>query len=95
MKINSTHTTPVNTDRAATATTGKSVARGAGRSADATKVAVSDAASQLAASATSSDFNASKVQSVSSAIANGTYKVNAGSIADKMLSDVGGLSRRA
>jgi negative regulator of flagellin synthesis FlgM len=53
---------------------------------------VSDAASSL--SSTSADFNAQKVASVSAAIANGTYQVNAGSIADKMLSGVSEMSKK-
>lgn len=38
-------------------------------------------------SRTSSDFDASRVKAVRSAIENGTFKVNAGAIADKMLAN--------
>lgn len=38
-------------------------------------------------SRTSSDFDASRVKAVRSAIENGTFKVNAGVIADKMLAN--------
>jgi len=45
-------------------------------------------------SAASSDFNAEKVAQVRAAIADGSYKVNAGAIADKLLSNAQQLLRR-
>ena len=42
----------------------------------------------------SSDFNAAKVAQVKAAIAQGTYKVNAGAIADKLLSNAQQVLRR-
>ncbi|MCS4511223.1 flagellar biosynthesis anti-sigma factor FlgM [Xylophilus ampelinus] len=43
---------------------------------------------------TSGDFNAAKVAEVKAAIAQGTYKVNAGAIADKLLSNAQQVLRR-
>ena len=49
-------------------------------------VTVSDLA-QTVSSASASDINSAKVDSVRSAIANGTYVINPGAIADKLLSN--------
>ena len=49
-------------------------------------VTVSDLA-QTVSSASASDINSAKVESVRSAIANGTYVINPGAIADKLLSN--------
>jgi len=53
------------------------------------KVALSDAASKLLAqdTAPSNDFDADKVARISSAIDNGTFKVDAGAIADKLIAN--------
>jgi len=93
MKISGTQTHSVEAERPATSSSaaGKSATRGATKPSE-TKVAVSDAGSQLAASSTGSAFDAQKVASISAAIANGTYKVNSGAIADKMLSGVSELA---
>jgi negative regulator of flagellin synthesis FlgM len=95
MKITSNQAAPVDPQRstASSAPAGKTAANSSSSAnSGATKVAVSDAASSL--SSTSADFNAQKVASVSAAIANGTYQVNASSIADKMLSGVSEMSKK-
>ena len=48
-------------------------------------VALSSTASTLLSGGTSSEFDAAKVASMSEAIAGGTFKVNAGAIADKLI----------
>lgn len=51
-------------------------------------VTLSSTSQAMSASGNSSDvFNASKVESMKQAIANGTFQVNAEAIADKMLSN--------
>jgi negative regulator of flagellin synthesis FlgM len=50
-------------------------------------VALSSTASTLLSGGTSSEFDSGKVASVSDAIAGGTYKVNAGVIADKLIAN--------
>ena len=50
-------------------------------------VSTSSSTLALAASGPTSDIDQAKVTAVRSAIANGSYKVNAGAIADKMLSN--------
>ena len=93
MKITNTPTSSINNDLGTPAPSSKPAARSSSAtSTSGTKVAVSDAASQLAAGSADSDFNAQKVQAISAAIANGTYQVNAGAIADKMLGGISELS---
>jgi len=48
--------------------------------------------SQLEAQLSQSDFSASKVSEISSAIAAGSYQVNAGAIADKLLASTAALA---
>ena len=50
-------------------------------------VALSSTASTLLSGGTSSEFNADKVARMSEAIAGGTFKVNAGVIADKLIAN--------
>jgi negative regulator of flagellin synthesis FlgM len=53
------------------------------------KVALSDAASKLLAqdAAPSTDFDAEKVARIASAIDNGSFKIDAGAIADKLIAN--------
>jgi negative regulator of flagellin synthesis FlgM len=92
---------PLPNDQTASATgTSRAAARSvAGPSAPsqptgASSTAQASAPSAASVASVSSDFNAQKVQTVSAAVANGTYRANAGAIADKMLSGVAELSRR-
>ncbi len=50
-------------------------------------VALSSTASTLLSGGTSSEFDADKVARMSQAIAGGTYKVNPGAIADKLIAN--------
>lgn len=50
-------------------------------------VALSSTASTLLSGGTSSEFDADKVARMSEAIAGGTFKVNAGAIADKLIAN--------
>jgi negative regulator of flagellin synthesis FlgM len=50
-------------------------------------VALSSTASTLLSGGTSSEFDADKVARMSDAIAGGTFKVNAGAIADKLIAN--------
>ncbi|MEO8526636.1 MAG: flagellar biosynthesis anti-sigma factor FlgM [Caldimonas sp.] len=50
-------------------------------------VALSSTASTLLSGGTSSEFDADKVARMSDAIASGTFKVNAGAIADKLIAN--------
>ncbi len=50
-------------------------------------VALSSTASTLLSGGTSSEFDADKVARMSQAIAGGTFKVNAGAIADKLIAN--------
>lgn len=52
-----------------------------------TSVSVSSLAQTLGSDSTDGDIDMDKVKAVRSAIDNGTYKVNAGAIADKLLSN--------
>jgi negative regulator of flagellin synthesis FlgM len=54
-----------------------------------------ESSSIAGAAASSSDFNAEKVAQVRAAIADGSYKANAGAIADKLLSNAQQLLRRS
>ena len=51
------------------------------------KVQLSDAASTLLAGADSAEFDSAKVERISQAIADGSYKVNAEVIADKLITN--------
>jgi negative regulator of flagellin synthesis FlgM len=51
------------------------------------KIALSSTASTLMAGGTTAEFDADKVANISKAIDNGQYKINAGVIADKLISN--------
>ncbi|HEX7156317.1 MAG TPA: flagellar biosynthesis anti-sigma factor FlgM [Burkholderiaceae bacterium] len=91
MKISSTSSSlrPAST----TAAGGQARASGTGQSPAAPagdRVQISGLSAQL--SHADSDFDAAKVGAVSSAIAQGRYQVNAGTIADKMLAGLSDLA---
>jgi len=93
MKISNT-TPPLRSDLPTPATTnGRSAGRASGTAASAPQGAAAPATS-VSTTAVASDFNAQKVQSVSTAIANGSYRVNSGTIADKLLGNVAELAKR-
>ena len=48
--------------------------------------------SQLDAQFAQSDFNAAKVNEITSAIANGSYRVNAGAVAEKLVATAAALA---
>ncbi len=50
--------------------------------------------SQLDAQFAQSDFNAAKVHEITSAIANGSYRVNAGAVAEKLVATAAALAGR-
>ena len=50
--------------------------------------------SQLDAQFAQSDFNAAKVNEITSAIANGSYRVNAGAVAEKLVATAAALAGR-
>lgn len=50
-------------------------------------VALSSTASSLLSSSTGAEFDSAKVAKISGAIADGTFKINAGAIADKLISN--------
>jgi len=95
MKINS-NTPPLRSDLPTTATaSGRTTNRAAApQGGAAVPSGAASAVSAVSTSAVSSDFNAQKVQSVGSAIANGSYKVDSGAIADKLLGHAGELAKR-
>ncbi|MDD0840138.1 flagellar biosynthesis anti-sigma factor FlgM [Curvibacter sp. HBC61] len=91
MKIGQTPDIPV-----ALTTTGAQVAgqgaaappvKKSGNSGSGASVSVSSLAKSLGSGSSDSDMDMDKVAAVKSAIDNGTYKVNAGAIADKLLSN--------
>ncbi|GAB4398264.1 MAG: hypothetical protein OHK0048_09380 [Rhodoferax sp.] len=105
MKINPPVESPV-VQSAATALSGKNapaqgvLAKSAASSKETTTsgvaVTVSSAARALSAGATStSDVDMAKVRAVKSAIAQGTYQVNPGVIADKLLSNAQEMLQRS
>jgi negative regulator of flagellin synthesis FlgM len=83
--------TPVGTDRKATTATGP--IQGQGAKAEETKVEISPEASALAAG-DEGPFDAAKVELMSEALKNGTFKVNAGTIADKLIANAQELLAR-
>ena len=90
---------PPRTDRSAGADAPSSATRSVGGSTVPTpSVSVSTDASGIlqarAAGSTGSVVDQAKVDAVRGAIASGTYKVNAGAIADKMLSNAEEILRR-
>lgn len=91
-----------NSSQAPAATTGAARAGASGKSASAkgsSVPAVSTSASALVppveAQLSSSDFSATKVQEVSTAIATGSYQINAGAVADKLLASTAALAGRS
>lgn len=88
-----------NSSQAPAAATGASRAGASGKSASpksSSVPAVSTSASALVAPVdaqiSSSDFSAAKVQEVSAALAAGSYQVNAGAVADKLLASAAALT---
>lgn len=51
--------------------------------------------SQLESQFSQADFNASKVSEITAAIANGSYKVNAGAVADGLLSSTAAMAGKS
>jgi len=81
------------------ATTGTARARASGQgalsSASSASAVCADPSARVAATepqVSSSDFSATKVNAISSAIAAGTYQVNAGAVADKLLANTEALA---
>lgn len=56
-------------------------------------VTVSNTARSMEANAKAGDVDMAKVRAMREAIANGTFSVNAGAVADKMLADAGSFLR--
>lgn len=59
----------------------------AARSGDSAQVELSSTAATLLAGGASADFDADKVQRISQAIADGSFKVNAEAIADRLIAN--------
>lgn len=93
MKIGSPDAiTPAATPATGTAAAAKPAAAphaeaGAAKPESSTHVQLSDAASVQDKSASTADFDAEKVKRISDQMANGTFKVDAGAIADKLISN--------
>ncbi|TAK78134.1 MAG: flagellar biosynthesis anti-sigma factor FlgM [Aquabacterium sp.] len=69
--------------------------QGAGRVEDQSTVKLSKAASQLlSSSSTSGDFDAEKVDRVRKSIEDGSYKIDAGAIADKLIANASEVLNR-
>ena len=89
MKIGSIDSKPVTPAAPAggkAATTGASAPRAEPAAEASAKVALSPAAAQLAkGGADDATFDASKVERIAAAIRDGTYKINANAIADKLI----------
>ena len=88
MKIGSIDSKPVTPAAPAggkAATTGASAPRAEPAAEASAKVALSPAAAQLAKGADDATFDASKVERIAAAIRDGTYKINANAIADKLI----------
>ncbi len=83
------------------ASSGTARSGGSGRPAAATGSGTASTAdpatrlSQLEAQYSPSDFSATKVSEISSAIASGRYQVNAGAVADKLLASTEALGRKS
>lgn len=77
-------------------TAGDAVQRSASNAAAGVPVTVSDSVRSLDLNAkTSGDIDMAKVRAMREAIANGTFSVNAGAIADKLLADASDFLRPA
>ena len=77
-------------------TAGDAVQRSVSNAAAGVPVTVSDSVRSLDLNAkTSGDIDMAKVRAMREAIANGTFSVNAGAIADKLLADAGDFLRPA
>jgi len=72
---------------AAPAPAAEAAAQGATRAAAGVPVTLSSAARGVDANRSTADFDAGKVKSVKAAIDNGTFKVDAEAVADKLLSN--------
>lgn len=80
--------TPVETTAAKAKDDAKTAAAGASAAADpSAKVQLSDAAAKLMSGADSAEFDRAKVERISQSIADGSYKVNAEAIADKLIAN--------
>jgi len=94
MKITST-SEPLRTDRVSAPNDARtSSARGTEPVAETERVQLSDLGSklsQLESQFGGSDFDVKKVEEIRNAIAEGRFKVNAGAVADKLLSSVSDL----
>ena len=78
--------TPAANPNGASSATGAPAKSSAAASENST-VALSSTATTLLASGSTAEFDAGKVASVSSAIEKGQYKINAGTIADKLIAN--------
>lgn len=91
MKIGHQADLPAAVARAASAPVAEGVARGAAAAQTAgmpATVSLSRGARELeSAGRAATDFDAERVKAMRAAIANGTFQVNAGAIADRLLSD--------
>ena len=79
--------TPTETAPAKSKDEAAKTASSAGAADPSAKVQLSDAATELRAGADAAEFDAAKVERISQAIADGSYKVNADVIADKLIAN--------
>jgi negative regulator of flagellin synthesis FlgM len=97
MKITGNSTTPKTTASASASGTGRTGAaarRGATQDTSATATTDPTARlSQLEAQFAQADFSAGKVGEISAAISSGSYQINAGAIADKLIATSAELAR--